>query len=214
MDAISESTYRKYLKALLAGKREECNRIVNGLLSEGTSIPELYTNLFQRSLYEVGGLWEFHKISVAVEHLATSITESLMSLVYPQLFNRSPSTRSAIVSCASNEYHQVGGRMVADILEMHGWHAYFLGPNTPTRDMLELIHEKQPDLIALSLSVYFNMPNLLQGLSAIRQEFEQIPIIVGGQAFRWGGSEALTQYSNVALVSDLEELQKLAEEGV
>lgn len=104
--------------------------------------------------------------------------------------------------------------MVADILEMHGWHAYFLGPNTPTRDMLELIHEKQPDLIALSLSVYFNMPNLLQGISAIGQEFEQIPIIVGGQAFRWGGSEALTQYSNVALISDLEELQKLAEEGV
>lgn len=214
MSIIMESTYSNYLKALLAGEREDCNRIVNRLLSEDISIPELYTNLFQRSLYEVGELWEFHKISVAVEHLATSITESLMALTYPQLFNRPPSSRSAIVSCASNEYHQVGGRMVADILEMHGWHAYFLGPNTPTSDMLELIGEKRPDMIALSLSVYFNMPNLLQGVCEIRREFDEIPIIVGGQAFRWGGREALTQYGNVALVSSLDELQKLTEKGV
>lgn len=39
----------------------------------------MYQDLVQRSLYEVGELWERGHVSVATEHLATAITESLLT---------------------------------------------------------------------------------------------------------------------------------------
>ena len=74
---INEEQCREYLRALLAGQSATCRQMVQSILDQGCSITDLYTRLFERSLYDVGDLWEHHRISVAVEHLATSMTESL-----------------------------------------------------------------------------------------------------------------------------------------
>jgi len=171
-------------------------------------------DLFQRSLYDVGLLWEHHRISVAVEHLATSITENLMGLVYPALFNRLPTEQCAIVSCTANEYHQIGGRMVADILQMHGWNSHFLGANTPLSDLLSLTDEKKPELVVLSLSVYFGMQELIRTVEAVTTTFPSVSVIVGGQAFRWGGDERFTKADDVAYVPDLSALESIVTSGM
>jgi hypothetical protein len=49
-------------------------------------VKSLYKDLFQKSLYRVGEVWEFNRISVAREHLATAITEGFLNLIYPMLF--------------------------------------------------------------------------------------------------------------------------------
>ncbi|MBV5326804.1 MAG: cobalamin-dependent protein, partial [Chlorobium sp.] len=113
--------------------------------------------LFQKSMYRVGELWEINEISVAREHLATTITESMLSITYPHLFTGLQSAKKAIISCTANEYHQLGGKMVADIFELHGWDTHFLGVNTPINELLACIDEIKPDLIGLSLAVYFNV---------------------------------------------------------
>ena len=76
---ITDSLYQEYLACLLAGNKERCQIIVADLLGAAIEIKELYIGLFQRSLYEIGELWERHKISVAVEHMATAITNFLGS---------------------------------------------------------------------------------------------------------------------------------------
>lgn len=83
--SIDESTYEQYLAALLGGNRTECARIVQALVSAGTGLKGLYIDLFQRAQYRVGELWEQQRISVAVEHLATAITERMLSLVQGQV---------------------------------------------------------------------------------------------------------------------------------
>ena len=124
---IEERLYQDYLKALLAGKRKQCRDMVQGLLDANIELKTLFTNLFQRSMYEVGELWENNRITVANEHLATSITESLLNLTYPVLFAADRSGKKAVISCSANEFHQVGGKMVADIFELNGWDGHFLG---------------------------------------------------------------------------------------
>ncbi len=204
---IEERSYQDYLKALLAGKRFECHELVQNLLGADIEMKVLYTDLFQRSMYEVGELWETNKISVAVEHLATAITESLFSLVYPRIFSAEHIGKKAIISCVANEFHQIGGKMVADIFELNGWDGYFLGANTPAKALLRLIDEKEPDIVGLSLAIYFNMENLLKVIEMIRSNFRNIPLLVGGQAFRWGGTDRLSKYDDVVLVSSLQELE-------
>ncbi|GAB6058385.1 cobalamin B12-binding domain-containing protein [Desulfonatronum parangueonense] len=204
---ITNEFYDNYLQGLLAGNRQHCSGMVEDLLERNIPVKDLYLDLFQRSMYDVGRLWEENKISVAVEHLATSVTESLLSLVYPIIFSAEHNGKKAIISCVANEYHQIGGKMVADILELHGWDGYFLGANTPVEALLKMIDDKQPDLVGLSLSISHNMPNLHAILDRIRKDFPDQPVIVGGQAFRWQGMDIEKQYDRVKLVSSLTHLQ-------
>jgi methanogenic corrinoid protein MtbC1 len=206
---ITEAAYNRYLSELLAGNRVECRKILEELLAAQVDIRDLYLSLFQRSLYQVGELWESNRISVATEHLATSITETLLTLVYPALFSAGHIGKKAIISCGVNEFHQVGGRIVADIFELNGWDSYFLGANTPARDLLQYIDEKQPDLLGMSLSIYFNLPALMETIVEVRTNFPQLDIIVGGQAFHWGGNEVLKDHARVIYVSSITELENL-----
>ncbi|MDZ7794219.1 MAG: cobalamin-dependent protein [Spirochaetia bacterium] len=206
---IREKHYSTYLQALLSGDQKRCTEIVSQLLDEKVDIKMLYNQLFQRSLYETGELWEMNKISVATEHLATSITESLLTLVYPIIFSKPHNERTAIVSCVANEFHQIGGKIVADFLELNGWHAHFLGANTPVKDLVEFIDKKEPDLVALSLSLYFNLPKLHKTIEVIRAHNQKLPILVGGQAFRWGGQELQYGYEGVRLLTSLDELESV-----
>ncbi|MBB5020794.1 cobalamin B12-binding domain-containing protein [Desulfurispira natronophila] len=204
---FDESLYQSYLQALLCGHGNRCQELVNTLLSSNLSVHDLYVHLFQRSLYEVGSLWESNKISVSVEHLATALTERLMSLVYPRIFSAPHNGKKAVVSCVANELHQIGGRMVADVFELNGWDGYFLGANTPIPDMCSMLELKQPQVLALSLSIYFNMEHLYQALGEVQQKYPHLPVIVGGQAFRWGGTDIENHFSNVTYMATLQQLE-------
>jgi MerR family transcriptional regulator, light-induced transcriptional regulator len=205
---ITPQLYQEYLGFLLKGERLACGRIVQGLMDQDIEIKTLYTDLFQKSLYAVGELWEFNKVSVAKEHLVTAITEGLLNLIYPRLFEKElqKKNKKVVISCAVNEFHQIGGKMVADIFELNGWDSHFLGANTPVQHLLEYIQDVKPDLAGLSASVYFSLPSLKAGIEAIRSEFRNLDILVGGQAFHQGGKNILTQYSGVRYVGSLDEL--------
>lgn len=205
---IDETTYEQYLAALLGGNRIECARIVQALVSAGTGLKSLYLDLFQRTQYRVGELWEQQRISVAVEHLATAITERMLSLVQGQVFSGPPKGRTIIIACVADDYHQLGGRMIADFCELLGWRGYFLGANRPLPDLLQLIEERRPDLLGLSLSIYFNLPALLKALDVVTATYPDLPIVVGGQAFRWGAKGALQPYPEVSYIASLDELEQ------
>lgn len=205
---IDADLYNTYLDALLAGRRSECRRIVQELLDAGIEVKRLYGGLFQRSMYRVGELWETNRISVANEHLATSITESLLNLSYPLVFGTPRIGKKAVISCSANEFHQVGGKMVADILELHGWDGHFLGANTPPGELVQVIAAETPDLVGLSLSILSNLEQLKRVIEAVRADFPNLDLVIGGQAFRWGGLEAIKRYSGVAYIPDLDTLEK------
>lgn len=210
---ITEAVYQNYLALLLDGNRRACTQMVQQLLDQDIDIQTLYADLFQKSLYEVGLLWEFNRITVAKEHLVTAITEGLLNLVYPRLFEKagpySRNGRKVVTSCAANEFHQIGGKMVADIFELNGWDSQFLGANTPVDHMLAHIQGENPDLVSLSVSVYCNMPALKDGVGAIRGNFHHLDILVGGQAFNWGGTEIIKHYPGTTYVPSLDQLTTL-----
>lgn len=204
-----ETIYQAYLEALIRGDRHSCRSMVEEMLHNEIDIKDLYVGIFQRSLYRVGELWECNQLTVAREHIATAITESLLPLAYPLLFAAPHNGRKAVVACAANEYHQLGGKMVADILELNGWDGYFVGANTPLGDLLALLEEKKPDMLCLSLSVYFALPGLIGLLESVRSEFPTLPIVVGGQAFLWGGVDSVTAYSGVRHIGSIAEFEQL-----
>jgi len=165
--------------------------MVRRLLAENIEIRDLY-GCFQRALYQVGELWGQSQISVATEHLATSITGSMLTLVYPKLFISPRNGRRAVVACVGSEFHEIGAKMVADTLELLGWDAYFLGANTPVDGLLALLGEKKAELLGLSVSLDSHLDSLCETATRARAAYPNLEILAGGQAIRDAGGGLLS----------------------
>jgi MerR family transcriptional regulator, light-induced transcriptional regulator len=202
------ATYAAYVDALLAGDWRHCRSIFEQWLDADVPLRTIYTDLVHRSLHDVGVRWERGEVSVAVEHLATSITDSLLSLAYPRLFTAPRNGRSVLVTCLANEYHQVGARLVTDLFELHGWRAYFLGANTPLDDIIGLVRDKRPTAVALSLTVSRGLDTLGQAIAEVRAAFPDMQILVGGQAFEWEGRDRVDGQPGVLYLPSLDALEQ------
>lgn len=200
---MDDSIKKKYLELLLNGKKQVCLEIVNDLLEHDTDIKDLYIGLLQDALYKVGKLWEHNKISVAKEHLATSITEFILNTIYPKIFSSEHIGKKAIVACLPNEFHQIGAKMVADIFELNAWDGYFLGSNVPSSDLMKMVNDVKPDLVGISMSLYFNISELVRVLNELNNSFPYQKIIVGGQGFIIGGKDFISSFPNVTYIPDI-----------
>ena len=199
---------QEYLQNLLIGNRSNCSAIAHQFLNQNHTIQELYEEVFKQALYEVGRLWETNQITVATEHLATAITESILNELFEQIISGKKFNKKVVVACVEGEYHQVGIKMVADVFEIHGWDSFFPGTGMPINALVQYISEIKPDLLAISMSVYFSFANLRNMLEQIRANFPDLQILVGGQAFTRITDDVIKRLGNVVQLSDLYLLEK------
>lgn len=179
MDVVTE----KFVNMLVSGDQDGCI----SMIQRTGNISEFYAQVIQPALYQIGQYWELAELSIAQEHLATNIVYRCMTTAY--LTKRCPVTTkgSAVVTASVNEFHEVGARMVADELEMGGWRVHYLGANTPAPDLLRFLHDTQPFLLAMSITMPFNIRHGDVIIREIRASpvLRKIRIILGGQAFTY-----------------------------
>jgi methanogenic corrinoid protein MtbC1 len=205
---ITEVIYLQYVSSLLEGDKAKCASIVAYLLGQKIDLKELYIDLFQRALYQVGKQWEKNKICVATEHVATSITECLINFSYPEIHSIKKNYNArVVVTCAPKEFHQIGAKMVADLFEINGWETYYVGANAPSGELFKLIKTKKPHLLAVSLTFYLNVLRLFDLIDKVQFEFPKLKIIVGGQALAGNKREVLNKYRNVKYIATLNDLE-------
>ena len=179
------SLREQYLQLLLAGRRHEAGRTVLRAADEGVSIERIYLEVFQPVQYEIGRLWQLNQITVGQEHFCTAVTQSLMAQFYPRLFATPRAGRRAVVASVGGDLHEVGGRMVADLLELNGWDAIYLGASTPTEGIARMVTDHDPQVVALSVTMTYHLRQLHDTVSAIRSRPEcgRTRILVGGRPF-------------------------------
>ncbi len=205
---LSEVVYLHYLNTLLDGDKKQCLQIVTNLIEQGITIKEIYLELFQRSMYRIGLMWEKERCSIADEHVATKITEGMIEYVAGNFSSKNKNGKLALITCLDKEYHELGARMVAGFLEALGWNTIFVGANIPQEEIMNLIREKKPDMVGISNSFYMNISRLINLLDDIKEEFPEQEIVVGGQALANGRSECLIKYSNTHYITCLNGLER------
>jgi methanogenic corrinoid protein MtbC1 len=171
-----------FLRALVERDSAAARRAVDVALAGGLDIDDIYIEVMQPALYEIGHRWAFGDLNVAQEHYASTLTQSLLDVLSASRRPPPPDGRLAIVTATPDEQHTLGARMVADFLEADGWEALLLGAGAPTRDVLELVDLERPDVVALSTSTAGVLPGVIEligGLAALRPR----PLIVAGGRF-------------------------------
>lgn len=79
--------------------------------------------------------------------------------------------------------------MVADFLTISGYNAVFVGSNTPYSDFYNAVEKIKPDLIAISVSNYYNLVVTKKIIEDLRKKTDS-KIIVGGYAFSMNSDNA------------------------
>jgi len=203
---IREVYYLDYFNGLLEGDKNRCRKVVDKLLEERTGVIEIYTELFQKTLYQVGKMWDQNKLSVGDEHMGTEITEELLYYCSSRITPVRQLNKKALVSCVNKEFHKLGARMAADVFVLNGWETYFLGASTPTKEILKYIDLKKPEIVGLSFSFYINIMKLIDVVREIKNTHPGQRIILGGRADLNGQAEILTKYDNVYYFNTIEAL--------
>jgi methanogenic corrinoid protein MtbC1 len=175
----------RYLALLLAGGRREATKMIMDAMDQGADLKRIYLDVFQPALHTVGKMWMRNEITVAKEHFCTASTQSVMAMLYPRLFQVERKGLTAVAACVGGELHELGVRMVADFLELEGWDTYYLGANTPDKDVVAALLERNADLLALSVTMPYNVYLVQRLIQAVRAEpgLKNLKIMVGGYPF-------------------------------
>jgi methanogenic corrinoid protein MtbC1 len=176
---------KKFGACLLAADFPLCMKIAGSVLERENGQEALYLGLIQPVMYEIGRLWEQDKISAAEEHMATSMVGRVLAGLYARLPVSSANRGRAVVTSAPNEFHELGARILADMLEADGWDIFFLGANTPAEELIKLVKKADPRFLAISVTMPFNMDRVAAIISGIRNDpaLSSVKILVGGAAF-------------------------------
>ena len=175
---------REYLNALIRSDTIRAIRTIESVQASGIPLEEIYEDILTLTMHEVGELWHSNKITVDKEHYCTSTTQMILSRFYPTIFSHLPSQRKILTSCVGSELHEMGGRMVSDLFEYHGWESIYLGSALPIASLLNAIEEHKPHLVALSVTMPQYLELCYTAVVSIREKYPHIFLAVGGRAFK------------------------------
>ncbi len=179
----THQVYENYLQAICEGDRRLALHVARTSLAAGMDLRDLYMDVFQPAMHEVGRLWETNQLTVAQEHLATAMTQSVMAHLHAYIVPQNFLDRTMVATCIGGELHELGIRMVADFFEIEGWEVYYLGANMPYDDVIGMIEDKQADLLAISVTLNSHVSRAQDMIQAVRASTvgKRIKIMVGGQ---------------------------------
>jgi methanogenic corrinoid protein MtbC1 len=175
----------EFVQAQLAGDRRAAIMLVVNGVSNGLSVADIQQHVIRAAQEEIGRLWQSNTISIAQEHIATGISQIALARLFDYAPHTEENGKLVYVACVQGEQHDLPARLVADYLDHAGFRVRYFGPDVPTHDLVESIRKKAPDMLALSVTMSFNLGALRAAVRQVRSVANDLPIAVGGHAVRW-----------------------------
>jgi methanogenic corrinoid protein MtbC1 len=177
-----------FITAILAGDLARGLELASAARERG--LRHLYEEIVTPALVEVGRRWQRGEISVADEHVAAAMTQSVICAQYPT-FRWPVGARKGIVACVPGERHELGARIAADLLVDAGWDVLFVGADVPLVALADRIRHERPAFVGLSVGMATRLPEVNEALALLRSAAPDVKWIVGGRAAAEAGGGAL-----------------------
>lgn len=179
------SVQKIYLDYLLKGDSYKARNCILSLYEEGIEIENIYFNLLEKVMKEVGILWEKGIIDVWKEHFISEVTIDIMRELKFREKKKSNMSPTIIALNPGAEMHNIGLRMISDLLEIRGFHVIYLGSNVPIQSLIKAIEVEKPKFIMISVTLQHHIDSATYMISAIKDYFgvKSPKIFIGGFAF-------------------------------
>ncbi|MGO4257602.1 cobalamin B12-binding domain-containing protein [Marmoricola sp. RAF53] len=175
---------RGYLTLVLQGRREDARALVQDALRDGTSIRTILVDVLEAAQREIGRRWQVGEITVAQEHYCTAVTQMVLADLYPYLFTGTGGARRLVAVDAPGSLHQVGLRMVVDLLEHEGWETTHVR-SADAEAIVEQVAKARAAVLAISASMPGQISGVRALISAVRADprVRGVKVLVGGRPF-------------------------------
>jgi MerR family transcriptional regulator, light-induced transcriptional regulator len=182
---FEDEVYMLYIDYLLKGDKKGAAELVNRLYKGGMKTKDIYSVVLEKALRKVGELWEKGKVDIWEEHLISEATADIMREVKTWEKKADYTHHSIMALTSGPELHNIGLKMITDMLELEGWRVIYLGSNVPVRSLIRAIESKKPDVLAISITLEHHIDSAKNLIGAIREHIgiNSPRIIVGGAAF-------------------------------
>ena len=197
-----------YLGHAVAGRHEQAVQHVLGLVDRGTPVSEVLVDVITPAQYELGRLWERGVLNVAQEHIATAVTQATLSSLCSRLLTSPRPGRTLVAATAPGDTHEIGLRVVTDLLQLDGWDTKYVGSSCPTSDVIDVAARSGATLLLLGASMTTHLPALRRAVDEVRADarLDGVRVMVGGDPFRhapmlrdWVGADLVATTADEAV---------------
>ncbi|GAA1931683.1 hypothetical protein GCM10009815_27500 [Nocardioides marmoribigeumensis] len=197
-----------YLGHAVAGHQQRAIEHVLTLVADGSSVADVLLEVLAPAQLELGRLWERGVVSVAQEHVATAVTQVTMSALQPLFLEQPRLDRTLVAATPPGDRHEIGLRVVTDLLQLRGWDTQYVGASCPVADLVEAVVTAGATLLLLGASMPAHLPGLRAAVEHVRADprCQGVAVLVGGEPFRhapglgeWVGADLVATDAREAL---------------
>jgi methanogenic corrinoid protein MtbC1 len=148
---LVEAFQRAYADALLAGDASAAEIVIRDAIDAGLGEATIDDRVIAPALVLVGDLWAEGRISVADEHLATSISIRVMTL-QREAFRvaRDRASRRVLLAGVQGERHVVGLEMAGSVILHAGYDVRLLGADVPVAAIGAAVARHRPAVVGFT----------------------------------------------------------------
>lgn len=174
-----------YLKSCLKLRKGEATHKISMAIEEGASVQDIYAHVITPVLYEIGRLWHLNKISHGMEHYCTAVAQTVMTQIFPILFDGTEKTKKIAFTCVAGELHEIGARLVCDLFELQGWDSLFMGSDISAESVIDMVIQHGATVLGISVTLCSNLSVAFDLINEIRchPRCDNLRIMVGGAGF-------------------------------
>ena len=202
-DATKKSKQHLY-KKLTEGNIEECVKIYEDYIKIFNT-SDFFDRILKPVMYRIGEEWADDKISIATEHVASNIAQTLVKIIIDRVSGTG--TKKKVLICVPlGEEHHLGCDVLETYLTIKGFKVYNMGTSMPTESILNFIDNNKPEVVLISITLEDNL-SAGQRLTRKIKEHTDIPVLIGGYALQ---AKKVPKF-DARLISDssLEEIPKI-----
>lgn len=185
LDKKYQSLFDELLRVLLSGERNQFYNLIKKSLEEfDNNIFIFVEKLINPLMYEIGQMWQLNKISVAKEHLSTSLVdETINDFIQNSFITNNSNKLIAITSTVGNELHNLGIKIVGKFIETYGYSVKNMTSKISTKELINSIYDLKPSLVVLSVTLPSNIATLQEIVKDLKSNHNLFNglVIVGGQ---------------------------------
>ncbi|MFQ6016016.1 MAG: corrinoid protein [Anaerolineae bacterium] len=157
--------------------------LVRQALKEGIPALEILNEGLIAGMDVIGERFRIGEVFLPEVMVAARAMSAAMEVLEPYLTDRGVDFRGRLViGTVKGDIHDIGKNLVAMMMRGAGFEVFDLGINTPVREFVKAVKEKQADLLCLSALLTTTMLEMKATIQALEKAGlrSQVKIMVGG----------------------------------